>query len=149
MFTKEAMDLYENLLDKMGPEVQFFNSAEGNTKTADWKSEATEQILSKLRSGGSQLGDSATSIISKGIGDASINSPLLKTLGLAVPAVGAGAYGIGKWHASAQDDWDNLKYGLGGVGLGLLAPHLYKGLSGTGLGALANNEYDPSDFTSI
>ena len=56
--------------------------------------------------------------------------------------LGAGGYGIGKWHEGAKHDWEKLKYGLGGYGAGLATPYAYNMLTGKGTGSIGNLTHD-------
>lgn len=52
--------------------------------------------------------------------------------------LGAAGYGAGRWHEGAKNDWDKLKYGLGGYGAGLATPYAYNMLTGKGTGAISS-----------
>jgi hypothetical protein len=79
-------------------------------------------------------------------------------LALGAAAATVPAYYLGKRVQGAGDEWDKLKYGLGGLGVGLASPFVYNALKNNNLGALSSylpgmsdqqNQQAISDFTSI
>ncbi|MHA1302095.1 MAG: hypothetical protein ACTSPI_00135 [Candidatus Heimdallarchaeaceae archaeon] len=136
MYSKEALTLYEDLLNKVSPKVAYVKEAASIPTPAEAVKWITE--FSKT------LAPETSSLWKK-------TWPFLATAGMA----GAPAYAIGKHRTQAASDWDKMKYGLGGLGVGLSAPLLYNLVKGGDLSALANRlgakDYSPeyADFTSL
>jgi hypothetical protein len=209
MYSKEAMDLYEQLLTKVATDVQF----ELMSKEADLKSKflglfrkpGTGQII-KRKPVVSAAVPGASQAIQQAAGQgAPATGRILRTSQTAAPAatqtanqtaanVGKGkpkptykelqnaveaarfkihpamallpAAGVAPIAYSMRDkvdqtkqDWDKLKYGVGGLGVGLALPYLYDKVSQGGMGGLLNaamplmtgggSPSQISDFSSI
>lgn len=177
MFSKEAMDSYEELLSKMNPPVKF----ESFDKTAG--------VADSMRSFFSKAGP--IQINAQGLKKSLGELDTLRDLGLSpkqisnlvkeapdflapymakpmslgdmamavgVPAAaGAGGLYAGYQAGKANDEWDKAKAGLAGAAVGLALPSVYKALTqgSGGLNAMAQqlgaSGYNPdyADFTSI
>jgi hypothetical protein len=191
MYSKEALDLYEQLLNKVASPIVFEQS---KTAAVDWKSipgkvknfifnpkskfnpirppdgdptfkkyvaGLSDKILNHLHTQGyPNVPDNVLDeLLTKEIPAAGEHlvendwmSPWARAFALGVPSAAIGGAYAGKNVGQSADEWDKMKYGLGGLGLGLLGPAMYTKLTGNNyLNALSDNKNPPAhtDFTSI
>jgi hypothetical protein len=163
--------MYEKIAsDILGDVISHVNTLYSHEKTAaPTSTRGAAQILGELR-GMFTSHDTASKVLeelSKAHADelASAGSKVPSGLSSAAKWLGGtaavgipSAYFVGKATQGANNEYDKMKYGLGGAALGLAAPVILSNLTGgkSNLGSLLNSIASPTgtnpdhqDFTSI
>lgn len=179
MYSKIAMDTYQEMLEKVGSEESLektagkISNAFSAVKNFFTKgappldvSSTSKKILTLIDKGGKASGaekglldDALRSLVNEETAGARLGGQAVKGLAtaslLGIPTAAVLGKNYGKRSVEVKDDWDKAKYGLTGLAVGLSAPVLYNALTGgkdlSSLAAMLGNNPNPSysDFTSI
>ena len=130
MYSKLAMDLYGELLRTAKPKIGFVKVA--NVPGVDSVKNLLKSIYSEVTK---EVPKNSARLWPAILGTAAVTAP-------------AAAY-IGSNVRGANNEWDKMKYGLGGAALGASIAPLFNLAKGTNLSAYLGNGAAGEDFTSI